>query len=146
MIAHFEEGYCIDSTRIWAPGKSNGGGFVGGYLACDPSISTTIAAFAPVSGAFYVGPPGIICAPEHINITCNPRRGDVPVIAFHGSNDTTVAYAGGEQRTECLPTIPHWVREWSVREGYGLTNLTTALYDGNVTKVFGSFLSRRPQC
>ncbi len=53
---------------------------------------------------------------------------------FHGSADDTIPYSGGGRRKECLPTIPHWVREWSKREGYGLTNKTTQLYGGKVQK------------
>ena len=44
--------YGIDSSRIYATGKSGGGGLLN-ILACDPYLSSTIAAFAAVSGAFY---------------------------------------------------------------------------------------------
>lgn len=42
---------CVDEKRIFATGKSQGGGFVG-RLACDSGLSARIAAFAPVSGAY----------------------------------------------------------------------------------------------
>jgi poly(3-hydroxybutyrate) depolymerase len=136
MIAHFNDRYCIDTSRIYAAGKSNGGGFTGGYLACDPSLSQQIAAFAPVSGAFYV--PGSTeddCDPATIAIQCNPGRKLVPVLEFHGDADDTIAYAGGLRRGECLPSVLHWVEEWSKREGFGLNNKTTQLYGGKVQKV-----------
>jgi len=53
-------------------------------------------------------------------------------LEFHGSADTTIPYAGGPRRGECLPTIPHWVREWSNNTGFGLTNKTTSLFGGHV--------------
>jgi poly(3-hydroxybutyrate) depolymerase len=134
MISHFSDRYCIDTARIYAAGKSNGGGFTG-TLACDPKLSTQIAAFAPVSGAFYInGPSSSDCDAQHITIPCSPGRNPIPILEFHGSDDGTIPYSGGGRRGECLPTIPHWVREWSKREAYGLTNKTTQLYDGKVQK------------
>ncbi|KAL2065225.1 hypothetical protein VTL71DRAFT_2894 [Oculimacula yallundae] len=134
MIAHFTERYCIDTSRIYAAGKSNGGGFTN-TLACDPNLSKQIAAFAPVSGAFYVpGSSSSSCSPQSMTIPCNPGRYPLPILEFHGSDDTTISYSGGPRRGVCLPTVPHWVREWSKREGYGLTNKTTSLYGGKVLK------------
>lgn len=133
MIAHFEEKYCLDTSRIYAAGKSNGGGFTGQILACDPVLSTQIAAFAPVSGAFYVnGSTDTDCNAQQIPISCSPGRNPIPILEFHGSADTTIPYAGGPRRGECLPTIPHWVRDKSQREGFGLTNKTTSLFGGKV--------------
>ncbi|TVY60788.1 putative feruloyl esterase C [Lachnellula suecica] len=134
MINHFNDIYCIETTQIYAAGKSNGGGFCG-TLACDSSLSKQIAAFAPVSGAFYVpGSSSDACAPTTIALTCNAGRSPIPIIEFHGSADTTVPYGGGGSHDQCLPTIPHWVREWSTRDGYGLTNKTTNLYNNQVQK------------
>jgi poly(3-hydroxybutyrate) depolymerase len=134
MINHFNDRYCIDTTRIYASGKSNGGGFTG-TLACDPSLSTQIAAFAPVSGAFYIpGSSDSNCAPQTATLPCNPGRNPLPIIEFHGGADTTIPYSGGPRRGVCLPTVPHWVREWSKREGFGLTNTTTNLYGDKVHK------------
>jgi poly(3-hydroxybutyrate) depolymerase len=134
MISHFLDRYCIDTSRTYAAGKSNGGGFMGS-LACDPKLSTQIAAFAPVSGAFYInGSSSSDCDAQHITIPCSPGRSLIPILEFHGSDDGTIPYSGGGHRGECLPTIPHWVREWSNREGYGLTNKNTQLYDGKVQK------------
>ncbi|PVH74779.1 carbohydrate esterase family 1 protein [Cadophora sp. DSE1049] len=137
MIAHFTDRYCIDTSRIYTAGKSNGGGFTN-VLACDPNLSKQIAAFAPVSSAFYVpGSSSSSCSPQlaqSITIPCNPGRNPLPILEIHGSADNTIPYAGGPRRDECLPTIPHWVREWSKREGFGLTNKTTALYGGKVLK------------
>jgi poly(3-hydroxybutyrate) depolymerase len=134
MISHFNDRYCIETTQIYAAGKSNGGGFCG-TMACDASLSKQIAAFAPVSGAFYVpGSSEDNCAPTSIPLSCNSSRYPVPILEFHGSADNTISYGGGGRSGECLPSIPHWVREWSKRDGYGLSNKTTQLYDGHVQK------------
>lgn len=138
MINHFNDRYCINTSRIYAAGKSNGGGLTS-LLACDSSLSTQIAAFAPVSGAFFVpGSSEDECAPQTIVLDCSPGRSPLPIIEFHGSADTTIPYSGGPHRRECLPTIPHWVREWSKREGYGLTNQTTDLYDVSISFILPS--------
>ena len=51
MIAYMSNNYCIDTDAIYMAGKSNGGGFSGNIAACDPVLSTKIAAFASASGA-----------------------------------------------------------------------------------------------
>jgi poly(3-hydroxybutyrate) depolymerase len=134
MIAHFSERYCIDTFRVYAAGKSDGGGLIN-LLACDPILSTQIAAFAPVSGAFYVnGSSDTNCNAEKIVTPCSPGRKPVPILDFHGSADSTILYSGGLRRGECLPSIPHWVQEWSERDGFGTMNQPTNLYDGKVQK------------
>ncbi|KAB8272959.1 Alpha/Beta hydrolase protein [Aspergillus minisclerotigenes] len=131
MLDYFQEKYCIDSTRVYAAGKSNGGGFTN-LLACDPTASTRIAAFAPVSGAYYQDVSEEACHPTTVPIKCSPGRPSIPILEFHGTADKTIPYGGGGRRGECLPSIPHFVRAWSKRLGYGLHNTTKELYDGNV--------------
>ncbi|KAH1961749.1 hypothetical protein KXV90_004974 [Aspergillus fumigatus] len=41
MLDNFEKRYCIDSSRVYAAGKSNGGGFTN-LLACDPTAFKSI--------------------------------------------------------------------------------------------------------
>jgi poly(3-hydroxybutyrate) depolymerase len=131
MLDHLEERYCIDSSRVYAAGKSNGGGFTN-LLACDGTASKRIAAFAPVSGAYYQDVPEDACDAETVPIECNPGRCPIPIIEFHGTAESTIPYNGGGRRGECLPSVPHFVREWAKRDGLGLHNQTTSLYDGNV--------------
>jgi len=109
---------------------SGGGGFTN-LLACDPNLSNQIAAFAPVSGAYYISAAGQ-CQPDTIAIPCNPSRRDIPVLEFHGANDETIPYAGGKRRGECLPSIEHWAQEWSMRNGFESQNVTTTEYEDNV--------------
>lgn len=69
---------CIDPNRVFATGMSNGGFFTS-ELVCD--LSQTIAAAVSVAGVTH-------------HETCAPTRA-VPYLAFHGTADTTVPFAGG---------------------------------------------------
>ena len=104
-------------------------------MACDPTLSSRIAAFAPVSGAYYIDT--LPCLPSTVNIPCSPSRQNIPFLAFHGGNDTTIAYLGGERKDECLPTIPHFIEEWALRDGLGDKNLTTPMASNTVVYSYG---------
>lgn len=115
LLDLLQETYCIDPTRIYATGKSNGGGFTN-LLACDPVASERIAAFAPVSAAFYLdGETGKL--PE-----CNPTkaRKGIPILDFHGWKDATVPYKGGvnTRGNANLTDIIEYVRGWVVRNKF----------------------------
>lgn len=127
ILNELEERYCIDTNRIYATGKSQGGGFVG-KLACDATLSKRIAAFAPVSGAHYVSDYGSTCDPWTVVIQpCNPGRTNIPILNFHGLNDSTIRYWGGERKDGCLPAIPHWTQTWARRDGLELTNTSSSV-------------------
>ncbi|KAI9640460.1 hypothetical protein NHQ30_011206 [Ciborinia camelliae] len=136
IIVSLNTTYCIDTKRIWATGKSAGGGFCN-TLACDPHLSTQIAAFAPVSGAFYIDTQP--CDPSHVTIPCSPGRAKIPMLEIHGGNDTTIRYSGQANRSnECVPAIPHWVRAWAVRDGLGTQNATEVWGVDTTVYRFGS--------
>ncbi|KAK3333447.1 ferulic acid esterase [Cercophora scortea] len=144
ILDTLEREHCIDTARIYATGKSQGGGLVG-QLACDPVLSKRIAAFAPVAGAFYIDHNNLThranhsnnlviadgdskqqrqnqkkltrCAPEEMEIPCTPGRRKIPIIEFQGGADQIIPYGGGPRRRGCLPAIPHWVRGWAARNG-----------------------------
>ncbi|CAN8100561.1 unnamed protein product [Discula destructiva] len=133
ILDDLESQYCIDQNRLFATGKSQGGGFVG-VLACDEHLSKRISAFAPVSGAFYIAnTTGDTCDPESIPYNpdispaknCTPGRTSIPMLEFHGLNDSTINYNGGVRRKACLPTIPHWIQTWAERDGLGSTNTSS---------------------
>ncbi|MGW1676786.1 alpha/beta hydrolase family esterase [Saccharopolyspora sp. NPDC002376] len=98
LLNELQRDFCVDPKRIYAAGKSNGGGFTG-VLAC--RMSGRIAAFAPVSGAFY--PQGGECEPERA----------APILDFHGTGDSTIPYDG--DRSKGLPPIPDWLASWADR-------------------------------
>ncbi|KAI2605640.1 carbohydrate esterase family 1 protein [Hypoxylon sp. NC1633] len=108
---------CVDEKRIFATGKSQGGGFVG-RLACDPDMSRRIAAFAPVSGAYYIKEVDkeSECHPEIVQVPCDAGRANIPIMAFHGGADHTIEYHGDFRSNACLPDVSSWARQWALRD------------------------------
>lgn len=101
LIDQLSSAYCVDARRIYATGFSRGGGMTA-LLAC--TLSDRIAAFAPVSGAFF----------SSIESGCAPSR-PVPILDFHGSADDVVPYAGGG--SEDFLAVPTWLADWAARDG-----------------------------
>jgi poly(3-hydroxybutyrate) depolymerase len=126
--------YCVDPKRVSASGKSDGAGMCN-VLACDPLLSTRMAAFAPVSGAYYVDT--LPCEPSTESIPCSAGRKNIPLLAFHGGNDTVIAYLGGERKNECLPTIPNFIQQWAARDGLPKSNVTTSIAKNALSYSFG---------
>jgi poly(3-hydroxybutyrate) depolymerase len=122
ILDEVESLYFINPSRITVTGKSDGAG-LNNLLACDSILSKRIAAFAPVSGAYYINT--LPCHPTTVDIPCSSARSDIPFLAFHGGNDTTIPYLGGERKNECLPAIPQFIQEWALRDGLDLGNVTT---------------------
>ncbi|MDZ4770675.1 MAG: PHB depolymerase family esterase [Chloroflexota bacterium] len=105
LLDHLEATYCIDPTRVYATGLSNGGG-MSNRLACE--MADRITAIGTVAGAY-----------TELEDGCNPSR-PVPVIAFHGGEDPIVAYQGEQfSETVTLPFIEDWAAEWAERNGCG---------------------------
>lgn len=115
----------MDPTRIYASGKSNGGGLVG-KLACNSTMASRIAAFAPVAAAFY----------KNLIGECNPGRADIPILEFHGQYDDVIPYEGGMRHNQPLFPIPVWLQDWASRDGCegSMANVTVPLYDGVVKR------------
>ncbi len=134
ILNEVENLYCINPSRITATGKSDGAGFCN-ILACHPGLSKRLAAFAPVSGAYYVNT--LPCSSSAVEIPCSAGRKDIPFLTFHGGNDSTIAYSGGERKDECLPAIQHFIQDWAIRDGLGSNNVTTPLADETVKYSFG---------
>ena len=104
LIDHVAGAYNIDRTRIYANGLSNGGGM---SFALSCTMSDRIAAVGLVGPAFTV--PWEWCM--------DPRP--VPMIAFHGTDDTATPYHGGKTWIAppgmAFPDIPTAVANWSRR-------------------------------
>lgn len=100
LIGTLEQDLCIDSTRIYVTGMSNGGGMTN-RLACE--LADKIAAVGMVAGAYTTLPDG-----------CNPTR-PIPVIAFHGTADPLVNYKGDKRSG--FPPIQTWAADWADRNG-----------------------------
>ncbi|KZP33421.1 carbohydrate esterase family 1 protein [Athelia psychrophila] len=111
MLKDLEQNMCVDSSRLYASGKSNGGGFVN-LLACTESTAGTFAAFAPVSAALY---------PATDSFSgCNPNQA-VPLVNLHGADDTIEPMAGQAEEYGNIgyatPTIEGWRQAWANRDG-----------------------------
>ncbi|KAG9229532.1 Alpha/Beta hydrolase protein [Amylocarpus encephaloides] len=94
IISAISATYSVDTSRIYACGKSNGGGFTA-LLACRPDTSSIFAAFAP----------------------------PVPILHTHGIEDIITPFYGRPDPkaspfgfgTE--PDVRVWRREWTERNG-----------------------------
>jgi len=77
LLTHIESAFCVDTRRVYSTGMSDGGAMTS-VLAC--VAAGKFAAFGPV--AVQLAPP-----------SCNDHP--VAMIAFHGTKDPVVPYAGG---------------------------------------------------
>lgn len=115
LLDHLLDRYCIDPARVYASGKSNGGGFTG-LLACDEHASERITAFAAVSGAWYLDEDTQEPPP------CKPatKRDAIPFMELHGIQDNRIAYEGGPNHrgTDNTTNIPDYVNAWAKRDGF----------------------------
>ena len=91
---------CIDATRVYVTGMSNGG-FMSHRLACE--AADVFAAAAPVAGVLGIPPED-----------CNPSR-PIPVLHVHGTADTLVPYDG--DTTLGFVSVPETFDGWSMRDG-----------------------------
>ncbi|WP_018155501.1 alpha/beta hydrolase family esterase [Demetria terragena] len=101
LLNDINKGFCADPNRVYATGKSNGGGFAN-LLAC--RLPDRIAAIAPVAAALYP-------ASRQGCAKAAPK----PVLGIHGTDDVTIPYAGDQDRD--LPMLNSWAREWATKAG-----------------------------
>lgn len=100
IIEQVQADMCIDRTRIYAVGLSNGGGFVS-LLSC--KLSDRFAAYAIIAGAMYE-PAG----------NCVPPKA-TPLINTHGDIDPSVPYEGSIVRR--LPSVETWTAKRAEQNG-----------------------------
>lgn len=86
LLEDLMETGCVDPTRVFSTGFSNGG-FFSNLLACTRSQSIT--AIAPVAGGLWAK-------------TCD---GSLPALVSHGTRDRVVSYSEGEK------SFAHWVKQ-----------------------------------
>jgi polyhydroxybutyrate depolymerase len=93
---------CVDPARVYATGKSEGGGLAA-LLSC--RLPGRIAAFGTVSAAFYPGTDaGCAGAPP------------VPLVDFHGTGDTIMKYGGGVSHTLHYPAMTEVLDRFAARD------------------------------
>jgi len=124
LLDELDDTLCVDERRVYVTGLSNGA-FLSSSIAC--VYADRVAAVAPVAGIRDVE-------------GCEPAR-PVPVVAFHGTEDTFVVYTGGygsgaaslpnpdgserspEQVAEAEeaasegPSVPEITADWAARNG-----------------------------
>jgi polyhydroxybutyrate depolymerase len=114
LLDHIEQDLCVDATRVFAAGMSNGAAFAS-RLGC--VLPERIDAVAAVTALIYPR----IC----------PTQRPMPVIAFHGTADPCVPFAGGV--TMCGSRLPipaiedaamNWARHSACDETPALTQLS----------------------
>jgi polyhydroxybutyrate depolymerase len=99
LLDRVEGRTCVDPTRVYATGLSNGGGMAA-RLACE--LSERVVAVAPVAGAYGGLPP------------CRPPR-TVSVLEMHGDADPIVSYEGsGPGRPD---SARGFAAGWAERDG-----------------------------
>jgi polyhydroxybutyrate depolymerase len=90
LLDHLESTLCIDSSRVFSTGISNGAQ-MSSLLGC--RLAGRIAAIAPVEGEEYLAP-------------CDGRP--EPIIAFHGTADPILPYDGGGLNATNIANIDYW--------------------------------------
>ncbi len=100
LVGRLEDHGCIDDTRLYAVGVSNGAGFVA-RLACEST--SRLAAMVTVAGGYGSLPP------------CKADR-PVSVLEIHGTKDRVVPYAGKPEDGH-LGSVRRWLRGWVQRDG-----------------------------
>lgn len=123
LLAHMSENYCIDEMRIFASGKSAGGGFVD--TIARSTTGENFRAFAMAAPALYTD--GVsVC--DNIDPGCQTPRLSRNILQAHGLDDSVIKYAGCCHCTRkhgdtyykdvSLPSISQWVWTWAQRNCY----------------------------
>lgn len=87
--------YCVDTTRVFVVGMSNGGSFAT-IVGCE--LGSQVKAVATVSGAYYT--------------TCKEEERTPSLLVMHSVDDRQVPFAGSVTRR--LPAISAWVEDQAV--------------------------------
>ena len=122
LLDRVERASCIDRSRVYATGVSNGGGFTA-RLGCE--MADRLAAIAPVAGGY--GPLA----------GCHPDR-PLPLLEIHGMEDYVVPYGGtGPRRSGSVSrflSVTRFLERWTALDGCRGGPKVTTLRPG-VTRV-----------
>jgi polyhydroxybutyrate depolymerase len=99
LLDYLETNMCVDTSRVYAAGVSNGGGLAA-RAACD--LSSRFAAIASIAGGYKSLP------------QCQPAN-PVSVIEIHGTSDTVVPYNGSPPNG--AGAVRPWLSMWGERDG-----------------------------
>ncbi len=119
LLDELSRRYTVDANRIYVTGMSNGA-MMTYRLGC--RLADRIAAIAPVAGALN-------------ETSCVPAT-PLPVIVFHGTEDTNVPYEGGEGPRQIYPrvdnSVAYAVSFWVNQDGCNPTPHTVTSASGNI--------------
>jgi polyhydroxybutyrate depolymerase len=101
LITTLESTLCIDTSRVFAAGVSNGGGMVA-LLGCD--LSSQLDGIAAVAGDYSKLP------------SCHLKR-PVPLLEIHGTADQVAAYSGTKGAHPTADGLPPFVNAWARHDG-----------------------------
>lgn len=118
IITQLSRELCIDQTRIYATGFSNGA-FMSSKLAC--TMPDRIAAIAVVGGVDYPAE------------GCKAR---VPVLAIHGTGDEVVPLDGGLVRSWKYPGAQTAMENWAANNACSQLSEEVVLTPGVVRETF----------
>ena len=93
LLDQLEADYCVDATRVYSVGMSNGAQ-MSSVLAC--KLPDRVTAVAPIAGVEWFD-------------TCDGRP--IPVMAFHGAMDPIVTYEGGGLNGVTISNQQFWKGE-----------------------------------
>lgn len=99
VLDRAEDLVCVDPTRVYATGVSNGGGMAA-RLGCE--MSDRLAAIAPVAGGYSTLD------------ACHPSR-PVSVLEMHGTRDLVVPYAG--KPPDGAGSVGGFLGQWTSLDG-----------------------------
>ena len=136
LLEHIVAAYNIDTSRIYATGKSQGGE-MSYLLACQ--IPEKIAAIASVSGTITV---------ENMNSTCTPNQ-PIPVLHIHGTADLLGPFNGGAGILGPFPTFPavtDHLAAWMDNNGCTLDATSTSLPDTDTSDSSSVTLFKYESC
>jgi polyhydroxybutyrate depolymerase len=105
LLNRMERTSCVDSSRVYATGVSNGGGFTA-RLGCE--MADRLAAIAPVAGGY-----------DPLK-RCHPKR-PVPMLEIHGTSDDVVPYEGTVEDRRGSDTgflsVSSFLKQWTALDG-----------------------------
>jgi polyhydroxybutyrate depolymerase len=113
LLAWLDAGLCVDATRTFVAGFSTGGGMAQ-LAAC--RLTETVSGVGLVAATY---------------MNC---RANLPLVAFHGLDDTSVPFEGGEIPPDrgggTFPPVRRSVSEWARTMGCdGLANISRPFTD-----------------
>lgn len=113
IIDQVKAGYNVDDARVYVIGHSNGG-FMSYRMAYEHS--DVVAAIASLAGA------------NHIEER-DPPPYPVHVLQIHGTDDTTIAYRGGEIGENRFPSAMRSVSRWASYNGCDMSRTSREMRD-----------------